>query len=326
MKRCIFMAKVTERKLVSFDWAVKKLLRSKANFDVLEGFLSELLFDDIKILEVLESESNKDNEEDKYNRVDIKVKNAKGELLIIEVQTNNERDFFHRILYATSKAICEHLDEGQPYSKVAKVISVNILYFDLGEGSDYIYKGKTVFNSFHDKGILKLNQDQQETFKKEYPSEIFPEYYIIKVNNFNDVAKSTLDEWIYLFKNSAIKSDFKAKGIKKAGKVLDKMNMTQEERLAYDNYIYHKRAALGDFRTAVEDGVKKRTKEIEDKLQEKDSQLQEKDSQLQEKDNQLQEKDKELQEKDNKLQQLAKMLLANGFSKEHIFKQTGIKL
>ena len=306
------MAKVTERKLVSFAWAVKKLLRSKANFEVLEGFLSELLFDDIKILEVLESESNKENEEDKYNRVDIKVKNAKGELLIIEVQTNNERDFFHRILYATSKAICEHLDEGQPYSKVAKVISVNILYFDLGEGSDYIYKGKTVFNSFHDKGILKLNQDQQETFKKEYPSEIFPEYYIIKVNNFNNVAKSTLDEWIYLFKNSAIKSDFKAKGIKKAGKVLDKMNMTQEERLAYDNYIYHKRAALGDFRTAVEDGVKKRTKEIEDKLQEKDSQLQE--------------KDKELQEKDNKLQQLAKMLFANGVSKEQIFKQTGIKL
>ena len=320
------MAKVTERKLVSFDWAVKKLLRSKANFEVLEGFLSELLFDDIKILEVLESESNKDSEEDKYNRVDIKVKNAKGELLIIEVQTNNERDFFQRILYATSKAICEHLDEGQPYSKVAKVISVNILYFDLGEGSDYIYKGKTVFNSFHDKGILKLNQDQQETFKKEYPSEFFPEYYIIKVNNFNDVAKSTLDEWIYLFKNSAIKSDFKAKGIKKAGKVLDKMNMTKEERLAYDNYIYHKRAALGDFRTAVEDGVKKRTKEIEDKLQEKDIQLQEKDSQLQEKDSQLQEKDSQLQEKDNKLQQLAKMLLANGISKEQIFKQTGIKL
>ena len=126
------------------------------------------------------------------------------------------------------------------------------------------------------------------------------------------MAKSTLDEWIYLFKNSAIKSDFKAKGIKKAGKVLDKMNMTQEERLAYDNYIYHKRAALGDFKTAVEDGVKKRTKEIEDKLKEKDSQLQEKDNQL--------------QEKDNKLQQLAKMLLANGVSKEQIFKQTGIKL
>ena len=307
------MAKITERKLVSFDWAVKKLLRSKANFGVLEGFLSELLFDDIKILEVLESESNKDSEEDKYNRVDIKVKNAKGELLIIEVQTNNERDFFHRILYATSKTICEHLDEGEPYSKVAKVISVNILYFDLGEGSDYIYKGKTVFNSFHDKGILKLNQNQRETFKKEYPAEIFPEYYIIKVNNFNDVAKSTLDEWIYLFKNSAIKSDFKAKGIKKAGKVLDKLNMSKEERLAYDNYIYHKRAALGDFKTAVEDGIKKERKKLENKMKK----LEDKHS-------------KELQEKDNKhkeeLQAMAKLLLENGFSKEQILAKTGIKL
>ena len=99
------MAKVTERKLVSFDWAVKKLLRSKANFEVLEGFLSELLFDDIKILEVLESESNKESDDDKYNRVDIKVKNAKGEILIIEIQANNEWNFFHRVLYATSKTI-----------------------------------------------------------------------------------------------------------------------------------------------------------------------------------------------------------------------------
>ena len=181
------MAKVTERKLVSFDWAVKKLLRSKANFVVLEGFLSELLFDDIKILEILESESNKDSEDDKYNRVDIKVKNAKGELIIIEVQFNDECDFFHRLLYATSKTICEHLDRGKPYSEVVKVISINILYFDLGEGNDYIYKGKTVFNSFHDKGTLKLNDEQRKTFKKEYPSDIFPEYYIIKVNNFNDV-------------------------------------------------------------------------------------------------------------------------------------------
>ena len=130
------MAKVTERKLVSFDWAVKKLLRSKANFEVLEGFLSELLFDDIKILEVLESESNCENVNDKFNRVDIKVKNSKNEIIIIEVQFDDERDFFQMLLYSSSKNICEHLDRGDPYSDVIKVISINILYFDLGEGSD----------------------------------------------------------------------------------------------------------------------------------------------------------------------------------------------
>ena len=74
------------RKLITFDWAMKRLLRSKANFEILEGFLSELLNDDIVIQELLESESNKDSATDKYNRVDLKVKNSAGEIIIIEVQ------------------------------------------------------------------------------------------------------------------------------------------------------------------------------------------------------------------------------------------------
>ena len=251
------MPKVTERQLVSFDWAIKRLLRSKANFVVLEGFLSELLFDDIKIVEVLESESNKENEKDKFNRVDIKVKNGKGELIIVEVQFNDELDFFQRVLYATSKTICEHLDEGDDYSKVVKVISVNILYFDLGEGKDYIYKGQTTFHGFHNKKVLKLNQEQRETFKKEHPSDIFPEFYIIKVNNFDDVAKSPLDEWMYLLKNSVVKSNFKAKGIKEAGKALDKMKMTKEERQAYDRYLDRNRSAKSQYHTAIKKGERR---------------------------------------------------------------------
>ena len=103
--------------------------------------------------------------------------------------------------------------------------------------------------------------------------------------------------------------------------------MSKEERLAYDNYIYHKRAALGDFKTAVEDGIKKEAKKLEVKYSKK---LQEKDKKLQEKDKKLQDKDKELQDKDNKhkeeLQAMAKLLLENGFSKEQILKKTGIKL
>jgi hypothetical protein len=58
-----------KRKLITFDWAIKRLLRSKANFGILEGFLSELLKEDITILDVLDSESNKDYKFDKFNRV-----------------------------------------------------------------------------------------------------------------------------------------------------------------------------------------------------------------------------------------------------------------
>ena len=74
------------RRLISFDWAMKRLLRSKAHFGILEGFLSELLREDIRILEILESESNKDTAVEKQNRVDLKARNAGGEIILIEVQ------------------------------------------------------------------------------------------------------------------------------------------------------------------------------------------------------------------------------------------------
>ena len=61
------------RQLVSFDWAMKRLLRQKANYVVLEGFLSELLREDISIVSFEDSETNKLDEADKYNRVDLLV-------------------------------------------------------------------------------------------------------------------------------------------------------------------------------------------------------------------------------------------------------------
>ncbi|MCI5210387.1 MAG: hypothetical protein D3910_16725, partial [Candidatus Electrothrix sp. ATG2] len=96
---------MAQRKLISFDWAMKKLLRSKANFEILEGFLSELLMEDVTILELLESESNQEDVRDKFNRVDLKVKNKKEEILIIEVQYEREFDYLQRILFGTSKVI-----------------------------------------------------------------------------------------------------------------------------------------------------------------------------------------------------------------------------
>ena len=149
------------RQLISLDWAIKRLLRSKANFDVLEGFLSELLKEDIKIEELLESESNKRREAEKLTRVDLKVKNSKGELVIIEIQFDREIDYFHRLLYTASQVVVEHLEEGARYSEVKKVISISRVYFDLGHGQDYIYKGSMVFEGIHKKDKLELNESQK---------------------------------------------------------------------------------------------------------------------------------------------------------------------
>lgn len=106
-------------KYVRFDWAMKRMLRDKANFAVLEGLLTVLLEEPIHILEILESEGNQQSEDDKFNRVDIK---AKDELVI---STKQENAILHKL-----------------------------------------------------------------------PAKIFPEYYLIRVNEFNQVAKTPLEEWI----------------------------------------------------------------------------------------------------------------------------------
>lgn len=224
------------QKHVRFDWAIKRLLRQKANFNILEGFLSELLKEDIHILEVIDTESNQETATDKFNRVDVLVKNKKGELIIIEIQNSYAIDYFLRILYGISKAITELIKTGDKWTSVKKVISVNIVYFDLGRGQDYIYKGITIFSGIHKNDELQLSNAQKRLFKKEKVQDLYPEIYLIKVNNFDDTAKDTLDEWIYFLKNSEIKKTFTAKGLVEAEEVLKIANMEESERREYQRF------------------------------------------------------------------------------------------
>ena len=226
-----------QRQLISFDWALKKLLRNKANFDILEGFLSELLFQDLKIIQILESESNQENHFDKQNRVDLLVENTENELLIIEIQYETEHDYLQRILYGTSKVIIENMERGMPYSKIKKVFSISILYFDLGQGKDYIYKGTTNFVGLHYQDVLQLNQSQRDLYKNKEVFQLFPEYYLIKVNNFNQIAENTLDEWIHFLKNEEIKPEFRAKGIQKAKEEFNIFKMSKQEQQNYKRYL-----------------------------------------------------------------------------------------
>ena len=246
---CLKMAK----KLVRFDWAMKKMLRHKANFAILEGFLSELLGQDVKIKQVLDSESNKETEDDKFNRVDVLVEFASGELVIVEVQNSKEYDYFHRMLYGTSKVVTEHIKEGQPYAEVKKVISITIAYFDLGQGKDYVYHGTTVFIGIHKQDKLTLADKQTELYKKKNVHEIFPEYWVIKVGKFGNRVNDKLDEWIYFFKNAEIKNDFSARGLKEAGEKLDEMKLTEKEAKDYKKYLKELRDIASEQHTKMAD-------------------------------------------------------------------------
>ena len=254
------------KRLIRFDWAVKKLLRNKANFGVLEGFLSELLFDDIRIEKILESEGNQETEDDKFNRVDILTQNSKNELIIVEIQNTYEIDYFHRMAYGASKALTENLALGQAYSEIKKVISINIVYFDLGQGQDYVYKGITTFQGLHQKDTLTLSDKQRGAFVKEHVSDIFPEYYIIKVNKFNDVAKDNLDEWVYFLKNSEVRDEFTAKGLKQAGEVLDIMRLPQDDQYGYNrylDYLHYKASEIFTLKSEEEYQLKQEKEKLE---------------------------------------------------------------
>jgi predicted transposase/invertase (TIGR01784 family) len=82
-----------------------------------------------------------------------------------------------------------------------------------------------------------LSESQKKIFNRETLSEIYPDHYVIKVNDFDDIARDNLDEWVYFFKNSEIKNEFKAKGLAEAREKLKEINLPENERGSYKRYL-----------------------------------------------------------------------------------------
>lgn len=224
-------------KIIRFDWAAKRILRDKANFAVLEGLLSVLFNEQVKIIEILESESNQNFLVDKFNRVDIKAKNSKDEIIIVEIQLTRKLYYLYRIVYGVSKAITEQLRLGEDYHNIKKIYSVNILYFDLGKGTDYLYHGTTQFIGVHTKDTLQVTTKENSVITFAAPKDVFPEYYIIRVNEFNKLATTPLEEWIAYLKTGQVKEDTTVPGLKEAKEKLQYLMMNEKDRKAYESYM-----------------------------------------------------------------------------------------
>jgi predicted transposase/invertase (TIGR01784 family) len=262
------------KKLIHFDWAMKKMLRHKANFGILEGFLSELLRFDVLIESILESEGNQQDEYDKYNRVDILVKSPEGELMLVEVQNEPEIDYFQRMLYGVSKLVTEYIKEGEPYGTIKKIYSINIVYFGLGQGKDYVYEYKGEFVGLHENDILLPTILQKQGFKVEKISDIFPKYYLLKVNNFNKVAEDTLDEWIYFLKNSEVKDEFKAKGLDKAKEKMLYEVLSETDKKMYDRFQENRRIEKSvEYTKQLEAAYEKEQAEIKAKQEKEQAEI-----------------------------------------------------
>ncbi len=289
---------MSERKrLIRFDWAMKYMLRDPSNFYIAEGFLSALLEEDITVQQILDSESNKDFTNDKFTRVDVLIRDSQGRDVIIEIQQAYESDYMYRVLYGISKHIAQSIKSGESYRKIAKVVSVSIVYFNLGIGEDYLYHGKTHFigktinEEIHQDTpfVKELTLLKNTNFNK---VAIYPEYYFIQIDKYQDEVKQTIDEWIYWFKNDKVKTGSSSKHIDKVEEKLDMLHMSDNQRKSYDKYLENVAIDRNVMEGAMEKGREEGLKEGERK----------------------------------KALEIAKSLKALNLSDEHIEKLTGLSL
>lgn len=245
---------VFDSEYIRFDWAIKNYLRDKSNFTILEGLISVLIGKDVKIIEILESEGNQDSKDDKYNKVDIKARNSDGHIILVEVQLTTQLHYLQRILYGTSKTITDHIKLGDTYSKVSKVYSISLLYCDFGEGDDYIYKGETVFKGIHTGNSLVIKTKENGVIKTQFPHEVFPEYYLVRLNAFDKTPASPLEEWMDYLKNGHIDDNTKIPGLIEVMEKMRILSMSKTEQEAYFNHVDSMMQQNDAYDTAIEEG------------------------------------------------------------------------
>ncbi|MDR2139852.1 MAG: Rpn family recombination-promoting nuclease/putative transposase [Tannerella sp.] len=300
----------SHRNLIRFDWALKRLLRNRANFEVLEGFLTVLLGERVTIRNIGESDGNKTGPDDKYNRVDILTENDRNELFLIELQIDSQADYFHRMLYGVSKAVTESLKQGEGYIRIGKVYHINIVYFGLGQGKDYVYHGRNDFYGIHHHDLLQLNERQRNLYQKTVAGDLFPEYYILRVNDFNDVARDGLDEWMYYLKNDRIPDEFTAPGLAMAREKLLYDRLSDREKREYDRHRMNISYEKSAFATSRDEGIDLGRKEGIDLGRKEGIDLGRKEGEEEREKlkRELEENEKKLEERDREIAELRRLL------------------
>ncbi|MBR4534172.1 MAG: PD-(D/E)XK nuclease family transposase [Bacteroidaceae bacterium] len=197
---------VVENKYVRFDWAVKRMLRDKANFGVLEGLITVLLKEKVKIVDLLESKANQKQKDDEFYRVDIKATNSKDEIIFVEIALFDDPFYLSRILYGTSSSLFDDLPIVR--QNVTRYYAIYILFHDF------------VGNCYHEGERNDIH------------------YYVLIPKRYKGSWCITpLEEWLDYLKNGHIKDDTQTPGLSEAREKLQVMTMTPSERVAYDRHL-----------------------------------------------------------------------------------------
>ncbi len=253
--------------LISFDYAIKYLLKDKGDYVIVEGFISALLksagYKEVKIIALLDSESNKEERKSKRSLADLIVEDEDHNKYIVEIERNLKDSFVHKACFNTSRVIVDNLAEGQDYTKIQKVFHISLLYFPVGNGA--VHHGQTIIREIETGERLSvhiINQETQEVFDA---TNILPEYFFISVPLFNDRLEKEMDDWLYVMKYEEVPKTFHSRYMKKVADKLNILKMTTSERESYSYYqkkIYNDRDELRyaedkGIRQGIEQGIEK---------------------------------------------------------------------
>ena len=192
------------------DLFVRYLLGKNGNENMLEDMvnaaLSDFNFEEVKDLEIIDPYNLSENIDLKESIIDIpkgtpsaKAKTKDNQTVIIEIQLCGNMDFVKRIFYYISKNIVNELKEGEDYKKLPRIISINLLNFNLDFGDE----GKP-------HRCFKLIDTKNHNIDLD-----FIQMHIIEAKRFIEIIeKSTLDElkknrlltWMKFFTSKNLKA------------------------------------------------------------------------------------------------------------------------
>ena len=233
-----------EKPLISFDFAIKYLLKNKGDYDIIEGFISALFasqgYPPIKINALLDTESNKEELELKKSIADLVVEDADGNKYIVEIERAYTPNFMHKACFNSSRLVVDGIYGSQDYTTIKKIFHISLLYFSTKGMEKPIYHGKTIIHEVDTKHPVDVSIANEGLVIFNTPN-VFPEYFFISVPMFDDVINTEIDEWLYVMKHSEIKQGFKSPYMTKVAERLSVIKMNSAER---NEYIYYQKQSV----------------------------------------------------------------------------------
>jgi predicted transposase/invertase (TIGR01784 family) len=233
--------------LISFDYAIKYLLRDKGDYSIVEGFISALLqtkgYKNVKIVALLESESNREDSKSKRSLADLIVEDEDHHKYIVEIERNTKDSFIHKACFNTARLIVDSIAQRVDYTQIQKIFHISLLYFSIGKGSEAIFHGETVVYTMDKEEKLCVHIKNQDTGEVFDATNIFPEYFFISVPLFNDRLEREIDEWMHVMKYDKVPDNYRSPYMAQVAEKLSILKMTKEER---DRYYYYQKNLCSD--------------------------------------------------------------------------------